>query len=466
MFEGLIEQIETLLKEDLEKELHGRHSYDQISNLRKTLIVLKEDLEILKHIKHEDLEGLMWYAPQTFQGQYYVSSSTLENVITQCLKGIYSNLKALLNNTHVNYDWVTNCINFSRILHTILSDFGFDIRYRKEIVRRGIREVRKGLKQIEDFLKDAKTQKAKIDEITKEVENASEKLKVIEELYDKVNSLKDELEQLEIKKNEVDEEYQEFLERKSIFNTALSNIEELQRSFKELSEKLKERQGRFDEFLENAKETLDRFRQEQEKELTMQVEEGRRKLEKMEEYKEQIKQTLRWAEIAGLKTAYEERAEDLEIKAERAYKHFIWGVIGALAFAIVVIFGGEYLFKDDSFSFWLARLLLVVPALFVGWWLWKNYRETKLLADEYIHKKILAENLMIGVQTLKERLDVKGEEAKEKFLDPTLTKLLEDPIEKVYKLKVKDEYELSFLEKLGIKKRKDAAKKDDHKSEE
>lgn len=56
-----------------------------------------------------------------------------------------------------------------------------------------------------------------------------------------------------------------------------------------------------------------------------------------------------------------------------------------------------------------------------------------------MHKKILAENLMIGAQTLKERLRVKEEETKEKFLDPTLVKLLEDPIEKVYKLKAKEE---------------------------
>ncbi len=431
MFEDLIRQIETLLKEDIEKKLHGKYSYDQITILRKILIVLKEDLEILKHIKHEDLEGLVWYAPQTFQGQYYVISSTLENVITQCLNGIYGNLNALLNNTRVDNNWITNCINFSRVLHTILSDFGFDIRYRKEIVKRGVSEVRKGLRQIENLLKEVETKKEKLDEIIKEIEDIREELKLVEGVYDKVNDINEGLEQLESKKNRIEEEYQEFLEKKAIFENTLSNIEELKSSLNKLNEEFNERKGRFDEFLKNSETDIREFKRTKEKELIKLLEEGNKKLKELDKIKEQAKQTLRWTEVAGLKTAYEKRAEDLEEKAEKAYKHFIYGVVGALIFASAVIFVGEYIFKGDSFSFWLARLLLVVPALFVGWWLWKNYRETKLLADEYMHKKILAENLMIGAQTLKERLRVKEEGTKEKFLDPTLVKLLEDPIKSV-----------------------------------
>ena len=263
---------------------------------------------------------------------------------------------------------------------------------------------------------------------------------------------------MEIKKTEVDKEYQEFLKRKSIFDTTLNDIEELKKSLEELSGKLKERQGRFDEFLENAKETLDRFRQEQEKELTVQVEEGRRKLEEMDQYKEQAKQTLRWTEVAALKTAYENRADELNKKARDAFIIFIVSSILIAFYSVGVVYVGEFFFKDNGIWFLIARVALIAPALLLGWKLWANYRETKLLADEYTHKKILSENLMIGVQTLKERLNVEREEAKEKFLDPTLIKLLEDPIEKVYKLKVKDEYELSLLERCGILSRREKGK--------
>ena len=84
------------------------------------------------------------------------------------------------------------------------------------------------------------------------------------------------------------------------------------------------------------------------------------------------------------------------------------------------------------------------------------------LRNEYKNKKISAENLMIGANTLRERLEVDGDKTKEKFLHPTLVKLLEDPIEKIYKLSIESEKN-SLLEKfLPLKKEtKDLEKNDE-----
>lgn len=459
MFDDLIKQLE---KNAVKAEKDQR--------LQNWLPLLKQDLGVLASLKQEDVNGIVWYTPPNLPYPYNnnIPSGNLSNVLNHILTKLNSNLSSLVSNPNHNswQNWYNTFSFYLQLLHTLLSDFGFDIRYRKEIVKRGISEVRKGLKQIESLLKDAETQKAKINEILEEVENAIEKTEAIEEIYAKISSIKEGLEQLQDRKSEVEEEYQEFIERKSIFETALDEIGELKESLSGIKDELEKRQGRFDEFLENAKEMLDKFRQEQEKELTMQVEEGRKKLEKIEEYKDQAKQTLRWTEIAGLKTAYEIRAEDLEEKARKGFWIFIGFSLLIAIYSVGVVYGGEYFFKDNGSWFLIARVALVAPALYLGWKLWNNYRETKLLADEYTHKKILAENLMIGAETLRERLGVEEEETKEKFLDPTLAKLLEDPIEKVYKLKVKDEFELSFLEKLGIKRRKEGVEKYEYKSEE
>ncbi len=450
MFDDLIQQLEDNV---------GRAERDQ--RLQNWLPLLKQDLEVLASLKQEDVNGIVWYPPNLpHPYNRNIPSGNLLNVLNHILTNLNSNLSSLVSNPNHSYwqNWYNTFRFYLLLLHTILSDFGFDIKYRKEIVKRGISEVRRNIKQIEGLLKDAETQKAKINELLKGVENTITKIEAIEEIYTQISSIKEDLEQLRAKKSEVEEEYQEFIEKKSIFENTLDEIEGLKESLKGIKDELEKRQGRFDEFLENAKEMLDRFRQEQEKELAMQVEEGRRKLEKIEEYKDQAKQTLRWTEIAGLKTAYEVRAEDLEGKAKKGFWIFIGFSLLIAIYSVGVVYGGEYFFKDNGFWFLIARVALIAPALYLGWKLWNNYRETKLLADEYTHKKILAENLMIGAQTLKERLNVNEEEAKEKFLDPTLAKLLEDPIEKVYKLKVKDEHEISLLERCGILSRKDRGK--------
>ncbi len=456
MFEDLVKQIEeNLTKAEKDQRLQNWTS------------LLKQDLEIIRALKQEDINGLLWYPPANIPAIYNIPSGNLLNVLNQILSNLNSNLFSMINNPNHSYwqNWYNAFSFYSQLLHTILSDFGFDIKHKKEVVKKGISEVRKGIKQIEKLLKDVETQKSKIDEILEELNKAIEKTEVIEDIYSKVNTIKQELEKLEAKKNEVEENYQEFLQRKSDFEDTLREIEELKESLKGIKDELEKKQGRFDEFLENVKEDLDRLRQEQVKELAMQVEEGRRKLEEMEEYKEQAKQTLRWTEIAGLKTAYEIRAEDLEKKARNGFCIFILFSLLIAVYSVAVVYGGEYLFKDNGVWFLMARVALIAPALYLGWKLWSNYRETKLLADEYTHKKILAENLMIGAQTLKERLGVKEEETKEKFLDPTLAKLLEDPIEKVYKLKTQYEYKHEGISLKSLLRRKKNVKDENFEKE-
>jgi len=168
MFEDLIRQIEG----NLEKA----KDYQQ---LQSWIPILKQDFEILKNLKQEDIAGLLWYTPESLQRTHNIQSGNLLGVLNHILSNINTALLSMVRNPSNHNYWQTwyNTFSFySQLLHTILSDFGFDIRYRKEIVKRGIREVRKGLNQIEDLLKDAKAQKARIDEITEEVENASDLL--------------------------------------------------------------------------------------------------------------------------------------------------------------------------------------------------------------------------------------------------------------------------------------------------
>ncbi len=131
MFENLLNQLEETLKK-AEKE----------QRLQNWLPLLKQDLDILKSLTQEDITGILWYPPANIPSTYNITSGNLSSVIQNVLTNINSNLSSMINNPNHNYwqIWYNAFSFYSQLLHTIISDFGFDIKYRKEIVKRGIRQ--------------------------------------------------------------------------------------------------------------------------------------------------------------------------------------------------------------------------------------------------------------------------------------------------------------------------------------
>ena len=421
---------------------------DSIKNLEKNLIELKKTPNLPYNTTHAGYtlkQAINMIEEIIILFKQACEDKLIEIIGLNNIKPIIDNLNQL--NSNLQRKDYTNIISITFILYPLVKYLNLDLYLKK------IPAYQKKLRQLE--------------ELKKQYEKTLETLKSSEEYKNHLKTLESALPQVE-KIEELYEEIDELNDKKELFLKNSDFIEETKNEINLLKQKISSEK----EELIKTKTEIEKLREE----LELLLEESTTDFSKLKEDYEtsmkeksaeleklinKAKQTLEWTEASALKTAFEKRAKELEEEASKRYTHFLIASGLIVLIAIGVIFGGELCFKDDSWLFTIARITILIPAFFVGYGLWRSWQQTKLLADEYNNKKILAENLMIGANTLRERLEVDGDETKEKFLHPTLVKLLEDPIEKIYKLSIESEKN-SWLENfLPLKKEMKNLEKND-----
>ncbi|MBK3333408.1 hypothetical protein GWK41_10065 [Persephonella atlantica] len=423
---------------------------DAVKNLEKNLIELKKTPNLPYNATHtgytlkqaiDIIEEIIILLKQACEDKL------IEVIGINNIKPIIDNLN-LLNSNLQRKDY-TNIISAIVILYPLIKYLNLDL-YLKNIpvYQKKLKQLEELRNQYEETLKTLKSSEEEYKKHLKTLESALPQVEKIEKIYEEIDELNDKRE-LFLKNSDFIEETKN--EINLLKQKISSEKEELIKTKTEI-EKLREE---LELLLEESTTDFSKLKEDYETSM-------KEKSAELEKLINKAKQTLEWTEASALKTAFEKRAKKLEEEASKRYKHFIRASLAITAIALVVIFGGEFLFNENSWLFTIARITILIPAFFVGYGLWRSWQQTKLLADEYNNKKILAENLMIGANTLKERLEVDGDETKEKFLHPTIVKLLEDPIEKIYKLSIESERNSLLKKFLPLKKgMKDIEKNDE-----
>jgi len=407
---------------------------DQRYNLQKEII--EEVLDLLNTACEDDL----------------VKALKLYNItpLIQSLESLNTRFSNFFNPNHPHQqnqrsNLFRDIVNYLNNLYHILKYLNVDI-YSKKIpaYTKKLKQLEKIKSEYEETLETLQEAKKEFEDKLKEIEDVLPHIESIEEIYEEIDDL--------------NEKKDNFLENLNLINEIKDKITNLKHRIEEEKEELIKTKTEID----NIKNDLEIVLNEKSEEFLKLKEKYENSLsEKSEELNDLInkaKETLEWTEASALKTAYEQRSEELEKEAEKRYKHFLLASALAVVLALFVIFGGEWLFKENGFLFNIARITIILPAFLVVYGLWRSWHQTKLLADEYNNKKIMAENLMIGANTLKERLEVDEEETKETFLYPTINILLEDPIEKIYNLSNKENE--SYISRLFPSKSKKEKEED------
>jgi len=346
---------------------------------------------------------------------------------------------------------ISNCIEYLNNADKALKQNQLAVA--KDQLEKAIKELRTllyGIKHIlgaDLRLKEPSQYDQKIKQLGKligEVRKFIKKKEEIETLYSELKEANREVEAVFKNKDQLEKALQEATETKSRLMELSSAAEE---NFRTIEEYLTE----IEEAKKKAYETatgIETLHEEKIKELQELEERLNKKEQRLDELIEQAQKTLRWTESAGLKTAYENRKEEVDGEVEKAEGTFKRAAKIIVLLAIAILFAPGILEKFGiklGVTFSIGKILLLSLMFSILYALWRDWQDTKVLRDSYAHKKILAENLVIGSKTLEEEL--KKEDAVKEFLDSTVENILSDPIQQIY-LRKKERNPFSHKENL------------------
>lgn len=184
-------------------------------------------------------------------------------------------------------------------------------------------------------------------------------------------------------------------------------------------------------------------------------------IDDLKSIQEEAKKTLDWATSSSLSSSFQK-------KVNRARWEF-WGYfVGFLAFGLLMMIFGYMMFfapqllsnivakffnveaviinsNIDPILLFCFKSMTMVPFVIIVSFFWASYKKSKELFEEYDYKTILAQSLMTYFTYLKEKSVLDDKEIKEHTIFVSLKRLLENPVELVYKRTQNDDK--SFFEK-------------------
>jgi len=365
-----------------------------------------------------------------------VPPSLLNNTILPRLK----NLNQYLNSSSIN---LGNCEeHLQQLLYYFKYIFGVDLRIKKfpgySQKQRQLKELNEKLSELLGEIEHVEALRNRLESATRLLENIEDSSGHLENLVREAQALYSEMSSTKEKIENLHEEIKAFYDEVSKISEKMKNLES---EFSEKNHKIERLLQDNEEQLEQLHKELGDYRQE------------------LDSIVEQAKKTLRWAEAAGLKTAFERRVDDLNSEVKRNFRTFLLISFFVFFAAVFLLFSPElskrYLGVEPGFLFSFGRILLMGLLISLLYAFWSNWQQSKLLRDDYAHKKILAENLMIGYKTLEEDLSLDKQDIAKEFLSPSMHSLLEDPVKQAYRIKMKNPFSPENLIPGGKTKREE-----------
>ena len=366
---------------------------------------------------------------------YEVHPNTLNNILSNL-----RNLNQCLDSSPVNFN---NCRGYlQQLLYYFKYIFGIDLRTKKFP---GYSQKLRQLKELNEKLSKLLNDAEQIEILKKELESAT---KLLEDIEDSYEHLKNSVEEAQSLYAEISSAKEKVENLRGEIGAYYDEVSEISENIKNLESVFLEKNQKIEELLQNNEEQLEQLHKE--------LGDYRQELDSIVE---QAKKTLRWAEAAGLKTAFERRVDDLNKEVTRNFWIFLLGSFLVFLAALLLLFSPEIserlLGVKPGFLFSFGRVLLMGFLISLLYALWSNWQQSKLLRDDYAHKKILAENLMIGYKTLEEDLSLDKEDIAKEFLSPSMHSLLEDPVKQAYRIKMKNPFSPENLIPGGKTKREE-----------
>ncbi len=458
MFEQQVSNIERSLVQFKENPQYNLHHPYYLIPLQQVLSILEEDLAILKELKPEDLNYLSWYSANSFNNNvaYLKQDSGLINtIISGLLNDILTHLSYMINKP-VNNSYASALTQSVLRLHTIIKDFRFDLDVKR------LAGVRAKLNDANSFLNKAKEVFHEIDNKRQELEDALSQLKAFKEqllalqkLYEQISDLNEELDRLRNTKENIDDEYQDFLAKKDKIDEVYSKTQQILQTVENLKEDFSKKIGEYEAFINQYKEEKLKVLQDFDSEIQKRYEDldkyKKSQQETLEDLIKRAKETFEWTRASGMREVFVERIRGLRREVWFYFGAFLISATLTLFVSFSAIFYPKAFFQlIDAIPFinlditiqdtinnngWLllfARAGIIIPLIIFTYLLWSSFSKTRMLMEEYRNKEILAQNLIFGSNMLSEDLGLKSDRVENEFVKPTVEKLLEDPIEKVF----------------------------------
>lgn len=371
------------------------------------------------------------------------------------LQEINVNLASLVGHTEnflSNPNQPTNSQNYFthfKNLITSIDRYGFELLSNSRMPSFAQRE--RQIQEIEEILTRLKAQynKDAVDDKIEIMQNLIKKIDSLNEI--KMDVLLASVSDFEAKKTAIDELYAKHnsLEQElELYQSAKD--EEIAKNQNNMNDYLKQLQ----EIVNEKSELFDNDRKEYQKEKKSLIDD-------LKSIQEEAKKTLDWATSSSLSSSFQK-------KVNRARWEF-WGYfVGFLAFGLLMMIFGYMMFfapqllsnivakffnveaviinsNIDPILLFCFKSMTMVPFVIIVSFFWASYKKSKELFEEYDYKTILAQSLMTYFTYLKEKSVLDDKEIKEHTIFVSLKRLLENPVELVYKRTQNDDK--SFFEK-------------------
>ena len=299
-------------------------------------------------------------------------------------------------------------------------------------------------------------------------------MKSIKEVYDE-NNISEKLEKLkklelsitsinEQDLNELIESVSSFKDKKieiDKFHSDIKNIEQEINDYKEETEEnITKNETNFNEYLTQLEELISEKNKKLEEDRTEYVNDKNSLIDDLKDIQKEAKKTLKWATSSALSSSFQSKVN----RARFEVWGYFFGVLISSSF--MIIFGYLMFFAPDLLSdliakyfeisvtkfdskidpimFFILKTITMVPFVLIVSFFWTAYRKAKELFEEYDYKTILAQSLMTHFTYLKENSVLEDDEIKEHTIFVSLKRLLENPVELVYKRTIDEK---DFFEK-------------------
>ena len=458
MFEQQVSNIENILTQFKKNPRYNLNQVYHYIPLQQALIILEEDLTILKELKPEDLNHLSWYSANSFNNNVaYLKQDTglINTIISMLLNDISINLSTMVNQP-VNNSYAVDFTQSVLRLHTIIKDFRFDLDVKR------LAGIRAKLNDAKGFLDKAREVFNEIDSKRHELENALSQLEAfkkqllsLQELYEQISNLNEELSRLRNIKENIDHEYQDFLTKKDEIDDVYSKTQQILQTIENLKENFSKKIGEYEAFINQYKEEKLKIIQDLDNEIQKRYKEldkyRKEQQETLEDLIKRAKETFEWTRASGVRQVFVERIKELKWEVWFYFGAFLISAILTLFVSFSAIFYPKAFFQlintipfislditiqdainNNGWLLLFARGGIIIPLIIFTYLLWSSFSKTRMLMEEYKNKEILAQNLIFGSNMLSEDLGLKSDRVENEFVKPTVDKLLEDPIEKVF----------------------------------
>lgn len=386
------------------------------------LILMLTKISLIESVRDNGkIESLSFFSLQEL-------NTSLANLVSHT-----QNFITIPSNTTHSQNFFTHFKN----LITLIDKYGFEFLSNSRMPSFAQRE--RQIQEIEEILTKLKLQYSEdaVDEKIEIMQNLIEKIDAINEI--EIDTLLASAADFETKKTAIDELY-------ASRNTIQQEIEDYQASKDEEIAKnqtnMNEYLGQLQEAVNEKSEFFDTDRKEYQKEK-------KSLMDDLKSIQEEAKKTLDWATSSSLSSSFQK-------KVNRARWEF-WGYfVGFLTFGLLMMAFGYMMFfapqllsnivakyfgveavimdvKIDPVLLFLFKSMTMVPFVIIVSFFWASYKKAKELFEEYDYKTILAQSLMTYFTYLKEKSMLEDDEIKEHTIFVSLKRLLENPVELVYK---------------------------------